>query len=268
MSSETSSIRASGDFWWLAPSYDERRLLVGLGCALRTPRFDDAIEIVPAIDFGAMRTSGPLYELDEVFRARTAGRRTNLFRTICLFDRDLRAAVAGPLYLDIDAHQLDNGSYQLEDAARATSCVLDVLRERQLSEFDDYRLLFTGHKGFNIEIRPESLGVTSEISPAIWPAWRQQITEIASDARRVSGTQHPCPLAITDAGCVIDSFLMASSGSGLRRPYLRLQDSVNHWAEPDGLEISRVKLTVTVSSFHARPLAELVAEAEKRAETL
>jgi len=253
----------SGDFWWLGSREGLTSLWVGFGHTEDLPQFDEPAEILPSIRTYDLRSPDPLCAVDALDSLRDERHAINVFRTLCVFDESGQPVAAGPLYLDIDAEARSDGSCDLEDAATAARHLLRVLSETGLIDGRDFRILFSGHKGFNVEVRPESLGLLSR--PDSWLNWREQLEQLRDRARLVGRVIHSDPRAISNGGTIIDSFLRIGRYSGLRRPWLRMENSINSWVSSSDVRIRRMKFRLSEDDLRSMSIDALISESERRA---
>jgi hypothetical protein len=99
------------------------------------------------------------------------------------------------------------------------------------------RVFFTGHKGFNIEVRPQAIGITSTSN-------RQQEFDCRlKDIKKEFG----------------DNFV------DRRHRYLRLRDSINRWISNDGKISNRMKFELTPDELNSMSIHEICRKSEKLA---
>jgi len=70
--------------------------------------------------------------------------------------------IIGPFLVDID-----NGDEDLEDALVVTRKTFHLLRDELRVDINSLRIFFTGHKGFNLEIRPQALDIQGSTNDQI-----------------------------------------------------------------------------------------------------
>ena len=74
----------------------------------------------------------------------------NIYRSWMVYDENEREIGRMPAYLDIDGHYRDP---DLTKAHEATNWVIDTIKQFCALKDDDFRVVFSGQKGFHVEIR-------------------------------------------------------------------------------------------------------------------
>ena len=112
-----------------------------------------------------MLPSDRRYRLEYVSQWKAKFRNTNVFRSYSLYSSDTKdEETIGPFLLDIDRTIEQNGGY-LPDFDRALKDTRLLAKEYCSSLKDeDYRIFFTGHKGFHIEIHPRAISIPPNIN--------------------------------------------------------------------------------------------------------
>ncbi|MHB8375677.1 MAG: hypothetical protein ACYDEB_01785 [Dehalococcoidia bacterium] len=228
------------DFWWLPARLlcDDLQIRVG-HCDPPAP--DEAAHIrwhslTPA---GNLAESDALFPLTFIHEWRNACKNENVFRSLKLTAPHLEHPIIGPFVVDIDGGETSQGAPDIADAAKVTKATVQTLRDKGVGE-PDMRVLFTGHKGFCIEVRPESLELTCSLTGG--GAWREKLQELIDEVRNVTGFRGTIRNHVTAAGTMIDHIF---DGNGrLKHPYLRLSESLNVWLSREGRTDKRVKRRV------------------------
>ena len=86
----------------------------------------------------------------------------NVFRSFALYSTDTNGEkIIGPFLLDID--RIRGGSY-VPDIGNALADTRLLIKEYcSTLKDEDYRILFTGHKGFHIDIHPMAIGIPPNV---------------------------------------------------------------------------------------------------------
>jgi hypothetical protein len=136
------------DFWWLTAG-EKRKYIYYVELTHHKPlREEDG---APYSAF----TNLPLVEIGNINQWRKQYQNSNVYRSLTVWaDKSKKDAISGPYIIDID-----NESEDLSDALTVTREILKHLRGSYSVVKDDIHILFTGHKGFNLEIRPRALKI-------------------------------------------------------------------------------------------------------------
>ena len=151
--------------------------------------------------------------------------------------------------VDIDSQDWTNGWTEHLDNARDIAVrAADILMSKwDLREGSDFRVFFSGRKGFNIETRPEADGIRGNLQEQI-VASAKRLDELIEELRR----QHP-------ASPGIDRIYGDRFGYRLKHPYIRLHNSWNKWAS-DGTS-ERVRLELSVDRLKAEAISSICSRA-------
>ena len=258
------TIRAIPDFWWLSESQAKQGWLVGVGH--HAPLTDDDEPSLTRPNQQAPAISGWFHSLDDVGKLshdfkrhspnvlaewRSVCGNTNVYRTLILWPEQSQVEpLQGPFLVDIDSQDWTNGySENLEDARRVAVLAVELLTSRwPLAEGRDFRVFFSGRKGFNIEVRPDLLGIGGSLD--------QQI-RASADRLEVLGE-----LATRNsASTVIDRIYGNRFEYGLKHPYIRLYNSWNKWSS-DCQAKKRLRLQLSAADLKAQPIESLCSRAE------
>lgn len=241
------------DFWWLPDKWSN------LNVGLRRFDADDAVEWQFRADLANFQPIAAL----AASRQKLGNR--NVHRTLLLFDEFKQPAIAGPFYLDIDSDIGLDGLPNIEGALKAAQTCLQVLLEHGV-KYSDIRILFSGHKGFSIEVRPEALkidtGQTARMSD-----WAHRHTLILNEARRRSGTSNPSTSLTIIDGVVTDAIVRRTPPFNLRHHYLRLSDSINDWGSPAGGTKIGFKFEISNRMLFDLAASDLILESSRRAQS-
>ncbi len=247
------------DFWWLSEREAGLEWLVGVGH--HDPLTDDyepdlsrPDDNEPSLrdwqhsvsEDGQCSQTFRHYPLSFIEGWRSLCGNSNVYRTLKLFpaqaDQD---PILGPFLIDIDNQNWSNGySEDLHDALTAARGVVVALTDTwSLRPERDFRIFFSGRKGFNIEVVPASLGIAGTVPQ-----------QIQSSARHLD--------AIVDGlvganGTAVDRIYGNHFGYRLKHPYIRLHDSWNSWIA-GGVPMRRRRLRITVEDFPRLPLDSIL----------
>ena len=165
----------------------------------------------------------------------------NVFRSLSLFTTEQEGEeLLGPLVIDIDRED-ETGEGYVQNLDKALEDTRRLVKE-YLCKFNkyDFRIFFTGHKGFNIEVRPQAIDIIPETNQ------RQQFKNILADINRIFGGNN------TER--FIDRF----------HEYLRLHNSINRFIDNDGKELNRMKFQLSLYELNSLDVEEI----RKRSENL
>jgi hypothetical protein len=210
------------DFWWIDPNLDISGMSIDLvhHCPIG---IDD-----PASLSFLKPESLPVREIG---RWRDSHENSNVYRSLSLKAGDSDTGdIVGPIVLDIDNEDADGDERisALADALDATKAIVDLAQQTFSIGASDLRLFYSGHKGFNIEIAPGSLTVSSsEQFRERHESLRSGIINGLRTARGLSATEGRN--FVSKGGTVIDPF----------HEFVRLHGSVNRWRSPKGLSSRR-----------------------------
>lgn len=145
------------DYWWL--SLDEARQYKYIDVFHQKPYSDEPNTERDPLSC-PMQQSDIRYHLESIDQWRVKFRNINVFRSYALYSSHIKGKeVIGPFLLDIDRFMEQEVGYppDIDRAIKDTRFLI----QKYCSDYkdDDYRIFFTGHKGFHIEIRPEAIGV-------------------------------------------------------------------------------------------------------------
>lgn len=148
----------STDFWWI--SSEELSEYKYIDLFHQEPYSDE-----PDTDRDPlscpMLQSDQRHPLEYVSLWKAKFRNINVFRSCALYSSDIEGKeITGPLILDIDRTNTRNGGY-LPDFDKALEDTHLLVKEfsSTLGE-KSYRIFFTGHKGFHIEVHPKAIGIS------------------------------------------------------------------------------------------------------------
>lgn len=253
---------ALSDFWWLPSEVDASRLHIGL--CTHHPLTDSerpALAWRCAFDNREVNIKGSpcLHSLTAVEEGRQLSQNINVYRTLVLFDEKQRPQFLGPFVIDVD-NETQGPPYQQDIGAalRLAKAAVNLLVRKEDLSSNDLRVYFSGCKGFNIEVRPEAIGVVGSVRQQAGLSY-QRLDELIHGLVQ-AGDLRP-------EGHQRDSTIdrIYTEWGALRHPYLRLHDSVNAWIPSQGSPMARKKVEVPLADLSSTVAAELCLESERLA---
>lgn len=237
------------DFWWLAPGEAKKYKFVYV--KHHEPYSDEpnsdrdplSVPQYHSVDeSGNFSKDMKRYSADFLNEWKKRCRNTNVFRSLALYVAEASTEkLLGPFVVDIDHEEYVEGKgyvQDLDEALKATRKVVKCLRQRYRVNESDLRVLFTGHKGFNIEVRPRAVGIGSVNSQR--EQFEARLAEIDRDLQRSGGKQ------------LVDKL----------HDYIRLHNSVNRWVGHDGQEVARMKIELTLDELFSSEATAICSRAE------
>jgi len=233
-----------GDFWWLPKSATISDFRVGFQ------------HYEPDSDWDPTPPRN-LHAIDELPRLAQQFSEENVFRSLKVFDSK-GLALLGPFYLDIDAGSEDSPNLD-ETLLVARACVV-LLRDAGTSD-TDLRVLFSGCKGFNVEVRPETFFTKQHQDLGI-REWEESHRQIVGALRKSQGVFNSNPLVVAAHGTQIDRVVKRVGSSSIfhvSHHFLRLTGSWNVW--PKGRGRAR-KLEVPIDQLFTKTIEEIQLSAD------
>lgn len=232
------------DFWWLTLDETTKYRYVQLmHKELYSDRFDQT-QPLEANTYNSLDTNGNLskavkcYPIEFIEKWKSKCANTNVFRSLSLFSAEHNGdELLGPFLMDIDRQHKSGKGYvmnlneALEDTRRLTKEYLYKLKD------SDFRIFFSGHKGFNIEVRPEALGIVSLNNR------RKQFRDIRKDINNIFGAYF------------IDTI----------KEHIRLHDSINSWTAIDGNKMNRTRFELSLYELNNLDVDEICRRSERLA---
>jgi len=194
--------------------------------------------------------------IDELEHWRERFQNTNVYRALKIASASSgEDEIIGPFLVDVD-----NGAGDLGDALVVTRKTFRLLHDKLRVDIDSLRIFFTGHKGFNVEIRPQALDIQGSTNDQVRKSANvlHQITETLR-----GGKSWQTRNQVSDAGTVVDQIYGDRySGYRLKHPYIRLHSSLNMWISSDGKTKTRMKIELTVDELNKLPTTAIASRAE------
>ncbi|HEY41687.1 MAG TPA: hypothetical protein G4O18_07485 [Dehalococcoidia bacterium] len=240
----------TSELWWLTP--DEMLKYTWLEVLHTQPYSDEPnsnFQPMSGDEYRSLDTNGNLsietkrYPINFLNIWRKQAYNINVFRSMVLFSAEVGGdELAGPFVIDIDSDNYNKKTGydpNINDSLKTTRRII----QKRLSKLhqNDYRIFFTGHKGFNIEVRPQSIGVSHSQN------WRDEFKRLLKPLKEMAvGT------------AIIDN------------PHceLRLHDSVNHWIANDGTNAYRMKYELSLSELRNMSAQEICNRGENLVESI
>ncbi len=253
-------VREDSNFWWLPDSASGNLLAVGLGHHRPIKDEDNPMSLVwhRPLEVSKEPSDNPsVSSLDYVDKWRGACNNANVYRTLKVFDVKTReAAFLGPFLIDIDNSEEDIG-----DALGIARCAVGILVDSHKVDKGNLRVFFSGRKGFNIEVRPESLSIRDSVTEQIKSCGKKLDKVIK--ALRSSGQIHNGVLNIVSTkGTCIDPIYGNRFGYYLKHPYIRLHNSINSWIRNDCKIIDRMKFELSIDELGCLSADEICRKSE------
>lgn len=231
----------TSDFWWLTSRQRSRYQYTEFGH--HRPIQDD--ENPRSVNWDTNN-----YSIDELEHWRDRFQNINVYRALKMSSASSGVEeIIGPFLVDID-----NGDENLGDALVVTRKTIHLLRDEFRVDIDNLRIFFTGRKGFNIEIRPQALGIQGSTKDQIRKS-SYVLHRITDSLRR--GESWQTTNWVSDAGTVVDQIYGDRFCYTLKHPYTRLHGSLNKWISSDGNTKTRMKIELTVEELNKLPATEI-----------
>lgn len=244
-------MRLLSDFWWLSPAEKDECLYVEL---VNDPLLKDD-------DAPLQAFSRPCFSLvSEMGRWRANLRNTNVYRSLKVWkDNSKREALTGPFIVDIDN---ENGC--LDDALTVTRKAVKSALSLYGVGPNDVRVFFTGHKGFNIEVRPSSVGITGspEEQKSKGECRRKEIIKELGPGKSscgISNIENGKPVWKVERSNTMWSNQVSAKGTliDVTQDYIRLHDSINAWIE-DKETKNRKKVILSLAEIDSLTLEQII----------
>ena len=241
------------EFWWLTPKQALKYKYIYV--CYQDPYSDEpnserAPYLVPRFfstdERGNLSKLKKYYPLEYINDWRTKCGNINVFRSFGLSSSEQGVdKLFGPVTIDIDRQEggFTEGYVQdldqaLEDTRRLANEYLYQFNEK------DFRIFFTGHKGFNVEIRPSALDlVTVDCTMEQFKRLRDNINDIFNDKETTKFADK--------VHCEI-----------------RLHNSINRWRDESGKMINRMKFELSIQELKNLNIDEICRKSEMLASNM
>jgi len=188
---------------------------------------------------GELSNSVEYFSLDFINFWRKKCANINIFRGFGLSSSEHdNEKLFGPFLIDIDREEggFSKGYEQnLDEALEDTRRIVNEYLHKYKKE--DFRIFFTGHKGFNIKVHPQALGIASVKNR--WQAFENKIADI----NNTFGTSF------------VDKI----------HEEIRLHDSINSWIKNDGQNTHRMKFELSINELFNLNTNEICVKSERLA---
>lgn len=240
----------TSDFWWFSSS--QRNIYQRTNFGHHGPIRDD--ENPSSVNWDTDARS-----IDGLEHWRDKFQNTNVYRALKTTSTSpgVQGEIIGPFLVDID-----NGDEDLTDALVVTRNTLHIIHNEFNVDISSSRIFFTGHKGFNLEIRPQALDILGSIDDQVISS-AKILHQVTTALRR--GKPWQTTNQVSDAGTVVDQIYGNRYGYALKHPYIRLHGSLNKWISSDGRTRTRMKIELTLDELHKLTATEIANRAEKLA---
>lgn len=217
------------DFWWLSP--EETREYRYLDLFHQEPYSDEPNTNRDPISC-PMMPSERKQALGLISQWKTQFKNINVFRSFTIYRSESDAEeIIGPFLIDID--RTLKGSY-IPDLRKALEDTRLLVKEYCFNLKDkDYRVFFTGHKGFHIEIHPRAIDIPPNVDR------RQQFEIRRKEINKQFGN------------AFIDVF----------HSHIRLHDSINSWIDYSGQQIYSMNFRVSIDLLFSLNVEDISAKA-------
>jgi hypothetical protein len=230
------------DFWWLDEHLLDKSIYLELG------------HIDPTDDSSYMMQQVEKCQVNQIEEYRRKFGDINVFRSLRLSDKlNNGHKIMGPFIVDIDNENEENG---LVAAHKITRQLSEYLVKNNITD-KDFRILFSGHKGFGIEIKPGCVNISGSISDQIIGS-SKKTDEFISYLRQINTVQNNTINVVDNAGTIIDSVYGNKFKCELKLEYTRLHNSVNSWKTLKNTLSSRRKIELCYKEFGNASLAEII----------
>lgn len=236
------------DYWWLNPNQRSKYQQIGVGH--HRPIRDDE-------DPRSIEWDNAICSISELRNWREKFNNINVYRTLKVtVDRSESDEVIGPFLIDID-----NSDEKIEDSLAVAKRTLIILRDIFKLDSINFKIFFTGRKGFNFEIIPQALGIKGTLRDQIKSSAHilQQVTEKLREGKSWTTRN-----VVSDAGTVIDQIYGNRLGYELKHPFVRLRDPLNTWTLPNSKIKSRMKIEMTTRQLTEASAGEIIERSEKQ----
>ncbi len=253
----------ASDFWWLPENVVINELVIGLGNHKMITDDEDMPPLTSCYcsisQEGTLSNDIVYYPVHFLEQWRSACKNVNIYRTLKIFGKNTKEAMfLGPFLVDIDNEKED-----LDAAQVVAKDVLEYLITQLKTSESDLRIFFTGHKGFNIEMRPKALNISGSVPDQIRLS-SKKLDSIIDYLSKDNNVQDSTTNVVDNRGTVIDRIYGNRFGFGLKHPFVRLHNSINKWITNDNRTIARKKMEITCQQLWKKSASEISSDSEVR----
>ena len=232
------------DFWWLEQNQLDNFTYLELG------------HNEPVDDLTCPTIQAQKCQITKIDEFRSKYHNINIHRSFMLWDASVDGqGIFGPFLVDIDNDNDLNASHMI------VKQLLNYLINNIGLTAKDLRIFFTGHKGFNIEIRPKSLKIYGSVPEQIKLS-SKILDSIIDNLRQKNVVQDSTINAVDDNGTIIDRLYGDRFYYKLKHPFVRLHDSINKWVSSDKRFVSRKKIELSSQELLQKSIREILSENE------
>jgi hypothetical protein len=229
-----SKIISDSDFWWISPEEMEHYKFIKL--YYQDPYSDEIGSSLSPLSVPLIE-SDISYSLDNIDKWRDQFGNVNVFRNLDLYSLDNGGdRISGPIVLDID--RCKDGDSYIPDINTSYDDVKKLI-DTYCSKLNNklYRVIFSGHKGFHVEIYPPAININPKDSLEIqFKVKRKEINKILGDG-------------------FIDKF----------HEHLRLHNSINRWIDYNGQRRDCMIFELTEDEIFNMKAEDIIAKSESLA---
>lgn len=222
----------STDFWWLSSEEAKRYGYIDL---FHQEPYSDEPDPARGPCSCPMERGERRYPLKFINRWRVKFRNINVFRSLALYSSGINSEeLIGPFLLDIDRTSDD----YVPDLGKALEATRLLVRGYCSSlSAEDYRVFFTGHKGFHVEINPRAIKPPPNVGRL------QHFENRRKYINQLFGSTF------------IDKF----------HPHVRLHNSINSWIDYSGKRVYSMNFEVDIDGLFDLSAEQIFAKARNLA---
>lgn len=222
----------STDFWWL--SAEEAREYGYIDLFHQEPYSDE-----PNTDkeprYCPMLAGEKRYPLEFISQWKRGFKNINVFRSYTLYISDTDGkGIIGPFLLDVDRTLEKDGGYIADLRKALEDTRLLVKKYCSNLKNEDYRIFFTGHKGFHIEIHPRAISIPPNVDR--WQYFENRRKEINTRF----------------GNSFVDKF----------HSHVRLHNSINSWIDYSGRQVCSANFEVSIDELFSFSIKDIVGKAK------
>jgi len=225
----------STDFWWLLP--EEARQYGYVDIFHQEPYSDEPNTDRGPLSYPMLR-SERRYSLESISQWTVKSRNINVFRSLSLYSADTNGQqILGPFLLDIDRILKQGGAYVADIGRALKDTRLLVKKYCSNLKDEDYRIFFTGHKGFHLEIDPRAINIPPNVDR------QQHFENRLKDINKRFG----------------DAFV------DKLHHHVRLHNSINRWIDYSGRTVSTMNFELSIRELFSLNEKDIFTKAENLA---